>query len=315
MQHFDAQAVAHALPYPGLMQALTEGLVQPITVPARGHYAPNGDDSCVLIMPAWRSSQVMGVKLVSVWPDNHTRGLPAVSGVYVLIDAQTGRPLAVMDGTELTLRRTAAAAALAAQRLARADSRRLLVAGTGALSAPLALAHASALELEDIMVWGRRPEQTEQVVRQLREQGLAARAMAHLNDGLARADVVAVATTATQAFIANDAVRPGTHLGLVGAFTRQMAEAEPALMPRARIFADQRAAVLDKGGEVYQAIEQGLIEPQAIVADLTEMLGQSRTAWRRGADEITVYKSVGFASLDLIAAERVMAQAHQTGTV
>ena len=114
MHHFDAQAVAAALPYPQLVEALASGLQSPIEVPARSVLSPNHDDSCVLLMPAWQRGQRMGVKLVSVWPGNGALGLPAVSGVYVLISCETGQPLAVMDGTELTLRRTAAAAALAA---------------------------------------------------------------------------------------------------------------------------------------------------------------------------------------------------------
>lgn len=147
MQHFDAQAVAAALPYPHLVDALAIGLQAPIEVPPRSVLSPNQDESCVLVMPAWQRGQRMGVKLVSVWPGNSALGLPAVSGVYVLMSCETGQPLAVMDGTELTLRRTAAAAALAARTLARKDSRTLAVLGTGALSAPLVQAHCSVLPL------------------------------------------------------------------------------------------------------------------------------------------------------------------------
>ncbi|NDA73399.1 MAG: hypothetical protein EBX69_08200 [Betaproteobacteria bacterium] len=203
--------------------------------------------------------------------------------------------------------------ALAAKLLARADSSHLLVVGTGALSLPLALAHHSALRIERVTVYGRRKEAAQRMAERMQAQGLRAAAASDLEQALALADVVAVATTASQAFIRAEAVSKGTHLGLVGAFTPQMAEAEPALMARARVFADQRQAVLDKGGEVYQAIEQGFMTADDLVADLQGMLLAADHNWRRSDGDITVYKSVGFAALDLIAAELVMGQARFQG--
>jgi alanine dehydrogenase len=305
MHHFDSKAVEKALPYPLLADALAQGLQQAIEAPPRSHLTPNHDASCVLIMPAWRPHQLMGVKLVSVWPGNNAKGESAVSGVYVLISCENGHPVAVLDGTALTLRRTAAAAALAARKLARQNSRTLAMLGTGALSVPLVQAHVDVMPFDNVLVWGRQASKAQAVVAQLQQQGIAASVATDLEQTLAQADVVAAATTATEAFIRADWVRPGTHLGLIGAFTAQMAEAEPALMSQAQVFADSRSAVLEKGGEVFQAIQQGLIAPAAILAELAELAAQPERHWRRDAQDITVFKSVGFASLDLIAAELV----------
>jgi len=305
MHHFDSKAVEKALPYPLLAKALAQGLEQAIEAPPRSHLTPNHDASCVLIMPAWRPHQLMGVKLVSVWPGNNAKGESAVSGVYVLISCDNGHPVAVLDGTALTLRRTAAAAALAARKLARENSRTLAMLGTGALSVPLVQAHVDVMPFDKVLVWGRQASKAQAVVAQLQQQGIAASVATDLEQTLAQADVVAAATTATEAFIRADWVRPGTHLGLIGAFTAQMAEAEPALMSLAQVFADSRSAVLEKGGEVFQAIQQGLIAPAAILAELAELAAQPERYWRRDAQDITVFKSVGFASLDLIAAELV----------
>jgi len=305
MHHFDSKAVEKALPYPLLADALAQGLQQAIEAPPRSHLTPNHDASCVLIMPAWRPHQLMGVKLVSVWPGNNAKGESAVSGVYVLISCDNGHPVAVLDGTALTLRRTAAAAALAARKLARQNSRTLAMLGTGALSVPLVQAHVEVMPFDNVLVWGRQVGKAQAVVAQLQQQGIAASAATDLEQTLAQADVVAAATTATEPFIRTDWVRPGTHLGLIGAFTAQMAEAEPALMAQAQVFADSRSAVLEKGGEVFQAIQQGLIAPAAIQAELAELAAQPEGHWRRDAQDITVFKSVGFASLDLIAAELV----------
>jgi alanine dehydrogenase len=305
MHHFDSKAVEKALPYLLLVDALAQGLQQAIEAPPRSHLTPNHDASCVLIMPAWRPHQLMGVKLVSVWPGNNAKGESAVSGVYVLISCENGHPVAVLDGTALTLRRTAAAAALAARKLARQDSRTLAMLGTGALSVPLVQAHMDVMRFENVLVWGRQASKSQAVVAQLQRQGIAASVATDLEQTLTQADVVAAATTATEPFIRTDWVRPGTHLGLIGAFTAQMAEAEPALMAQAKIFADSRSAVLEKGGEVFQAIQQGMISPAAIQAELAELAAQPEGHVWRDAQDITIFKSVGFASLDLIAAEQV----------
>lgn len=307
MDFIDKTAVARLAPYPALIAALASGLQRPIESPPRSHYAPNHDDSAVLIMPAWKPGGIMGVKLVSIWPGNNACGQPAVSAVYVALSCKDGRPLAVLDGTELTLRRTAAAAALAAQVLARKNSRTLAVLGTGALSAHMALAHNSALRLQDIVIWGRSAAKAQQVVDELAGQGVAAHASIDLRAAVEQADVIAAVTTATQPFVRSEWVRPGTHLGLIGAFTPDMAEAQPALLARSRLFADTRQGVLEKGGEVWQALAQGLIVASDLRAELAELAAQPALAWRAGDHDITVFKSVGFASLDLIAAEHVLA--------
>ena len=306
MKYFDMKAIQTALPYPLLVEALAQGLQQFAQTPARSFFSPNQDASCVMIMPAWRPHQMMGVKLVSVWPENNAKGESAVSAVYVVISCLDGRPLAVLDGTELTLRRTAAAAALAAKRLARENSETLAVLGTGSLSVPLVQAHTDTMRLKNVLVWGRHFHKTQRVVKQLKELGIEVRAMGDLEETLALSDVVAVATTATEPFLKADWVKPGTHISLVGAFTPQMAEAEPVLMARSQLFADCRASVLEKGGEVFQAIKQGLVLDSDIIADLAELTAQSDRNWRHDGQAITVFKSVGFALLDLIAAEVVM---------
>ena len=313
MQFFDQAAVAHALPYPALINALATGLQLPIESPARSVYTPNGDSSAVLIMPAWKAHENMGVKLVSIWPGNSAKGRSAVSAVYVLISCEDGNPIAVLDGTELTLRRTAAAVALAARILARKNSQTLAILGTGSLSAPMAVAHASVMDFKTILVWGRDAKKAQAVVESLALQGITAEVSGDLQATLAQADVVSAASTATVPFIRSDWVKPGTHLGLMGAFTPTMAEAEPTLMPRAQVFADNREAILQKGGEVLQAIQRGLIAASDIQAELAELAVSPQKLWRRSDEAITVFKSVGFASLDLIAAEMVFNAPLQSG--
>lgn len=302
---FDAAAVARLCPYDRLVDALALGLREAITSPARMHVDPPGDGSAFLIMPAWQTGGLIGVKMVSVWPANARAGKPTVTALYNVFSCTDGMPVAVIDGTELTLRRTAAAAALGARLLVRKGRLRLAVLGTGALAPEMAQAHASVLDLERITIWGRRPEAAQRVVEVLAARGVAAAAESSLERAVAQADVIIAATTATAPFIKAAWVRPGTHVGLFGAFTAAMAEAEPALLAKASLFADTRAGVLEKGGEVTQAIQAGVIAPQAIYAELAEMVRGERR-WRASESEITVLKSVGFAALDLLAARHVL---------
>ena len=307
MQFIAKEDVERLAPYGPLVEALAKGLREPIESPPRSHFNPNHDASAVLIMPAWRPHQIMGTKIVSIWPENNSRGQSAVSAIYVVTSCKDGTPLAVIDGTELTLRRTAAAAALAARTLARPNSQRLAVLGTGALSAHMAMAHHSVFTLSEVTVWGRSLDKASRVVASLAEVGIVAQATSDLQHALATADIVAAATTASTPFIPSDWVRDGTHLGLIGAFTANMAEAELQLLPRARLFADNRAAVLEKGGEVVQALRAGLISAQDVLAELSELVASpALVEGRRSESDITVFKSVGFAALDLIAAEHVL---------
>jgi ornithine cyclodeaminase len=256
-------------------------------------------------MPAWKAKEFFGVKLVSVWPSNKAINAPTVSAVYVLLSCENGLPLAVIDGTELTLRRTAAAAALAAKTLARKNSQTLAVLGTGALCVPMVQAHASVHPFKSILIWGRQKSKALAAVAELKTLGIESDYSEDLSDTLQQADVVAAVTTATEPFILSKWLKPGTHLGLIGAFTTQMAEAEPALMSKAQIFADDRSAVLEKGGEIYQAIQQQIILASSIEGELAELASDPARSWRKNDEAITVFKSVGFASLDLIAAELV----------
>ncbi|MDH5344455.1 MAG: ornithine cyclodeaminase family protein, partial [Gammaproteobacteria bacterium] len=159
MHILTAADVAKALPYDALMDALDQAFASDIEVPQRAHHdvaVPGGADGTLLLMPAWQPGGNLGVKIATVFPDNAQRSLPAVFASYFLADAETGVPAAILDGTELTLRRTAAASALASRYLSRRESRTLLVVGTGNLAPHLVRAHAVARPIERIIAWGRR---------------------------------------------------------------------------------------------------------------------------------------------------------------
>ncbi len=304
MRFLAAADVDAALDFPALIEALDAAFRDGLAAPARHHHVvplEGEPDATHLLMPAWGEG-LLGVKIVNVFPGNGARGLAAVQGVYVLQSGRTGETLAVIDGTRLTLWRTAAASALAARRLARADARRLTLVGAGALAPFLARAHASVRPIREIVVWNHRPEGAKSLAARLAAEGFAARAETDLQAAVSGADVISAATLSTSPLIRGAWLKAGQHVDLVGAFNMTMREADDLALQRARVFVDTPAA-LSEGGDVAQAVRAGALAKSAVVADLAAL---AKGAPGRGSDdEITLFKSVGASIEDLAAAALV----------
>ena len=308
MLHFDAQAVRRALPWDTLIRALRRAFVQGCVVPGRHSHAigEDGNGGTALLMPAWRPGGSLGVKTVTIFPGNGALGLPSVHAVYTLFSASTGVPLAVMDGSELTARRTAAASALAASMLARPDAQRLVLVGAGRVAALVPAAFRTVLPgLVKVQVWGRQAQAAEALAQSLREQGFTATATADLQAAVQQADLISCATLATRALVNGAWLRPGAHLDLIGGFTPKMREADGDCFTRSRVFVDTEEA-LAKAGDVLQAIAEGAFTPAALQGTLATLC-LNPGAGRRTPLEITLFKSVGTALEDLAAAEQVLA--------
>ncbi len=300
----DGAAVHAALPYDRLADALADAFAEGLRAPPRHHHEvprPGREPAVLLLMPAWRPGHETGVKLVHVAPGNEALGLPVVQGLYLLFDGPTGTPRAVLDGTALTLRRTAAISALAARHLARPDSHTLAVFGAGALAPHLARAHAAVRPLRHCLVWNRSRPRAERLARALAADFASVRVVEDRHTALAEADVVTCATRSTEPLVEGDRVRPGTHVDLVGAFTPAMRESDAALLARARVFVDTREGALAEAGDLLRAIKEGAFTAGALAGDLSDLCA-GRVPGRRRADEITVFKSVGTAVADLVAA-------------
>jgi ornithine cyclodeaminase/alanine dehydrogenase-like protein (mu-crystallin family) len=257
-------------------------------------------DATALLMPAWVPGRYLGAKLVNVFPSNSAVGLGAVQAVYVLFSGQTGEPLAIIDGGELTPRRTAAASALAARYLARRDASRLLVVGTGRLAPHLAAAHSAVRPIRSIKVWGRDHDKAKRLARDLRGQGLVAEAASDLTAAVAEADIVSSATLAMAPLIKGEWLKPGTHVDLVGGFTPEMREADDEAIRRASVFIDTPAA-LKEAGDIVLPIKHGILSRDAIRADLRDLVRGVHPG-RTSEAETTLFKSVGASEEDLAAA-------------
>jgi ornithine cyclodeaminase len=307
MKVVTADAVDSVLDPVSLADALADAFRGDIVVPVRHHHEverPDGD-ATLLLMPAWTGSAAaesyLGTKLVTIFPGNGARGLPSVLGTYMLMDGATGAPLAAIDGTRLTVWRTAAASALAARRLARPDASRMVMVGAGALAPFLIRAHCAHRPIMDVALWNHRPERAEALARALVGQGLPVRAVANLEEAIARADIVSSATLSNEPLIRGAWLKPGAHVDCIGAFKPSMRETDDEVIRRASLFCDTRAGALKEGGDLAQPLAAGLIAETDVLGDLYD-LARGAHPGRTSPDEITLFKSVGTAIEDLAAA-------------
>ncbi len=299
-----------------LIEALREAFRGECTAPLRHrHSVPTGDGGAgvMLLKPAWRPGGPFAVKVVNIFPDNVRLGLPSVLGAVMLFDGDSGATLAAIDGRVLTVRRTAAASALAADYLAREDAARLLVVGTSQLAPALARAHAAVRPIETVEVWGRNYDKAVALARSLSSDGMSATPVTALDDAVARADIVTCATLASDSLIRGEWLRPGAHVDLVGSFMPDMREADDLAMQRARIYVDTREGALAEAGELVQAIASGAIAPGDVVGELSELC-RGEVVGRSSDDEVTLFKSVGTALEDLAAAELVFARVREAAS-
>lgn len=306
MRYIAAAEIEVAFRFPALIEAMAEAFRAEVSVPLRHHHTieRDGTDATLLLMPAWTgagAASFLGTKVVTVFPGNVERGAPSVSGTYLLMSGETGEPLGAFDGRALTLWRTAAVSALAANFLARSDASRLLMVGAGALAPYLIRAHASVRPIRDIAIWNRTPARAAALVADLRKQNVEARAITDLEAAARAADVISCATLATEPLICGAWLASGAHLDLVGGFKPSMREADDGAVRRATVYVDTRAGALKEAGDIADPLRRGILSEADIAGDLFDLCRGTATG-RRADGEITLFKSVGSAVEDLAAA-------------
>jgi len=267
------------------------------SAPPRSHLDVGRGD--LLVMPAWGEDLGVGVKLVTVAPDNPSASLPLIHGIYVLFDYETLRPLALLDGAALTGIRTAAVSAVATRHLARAGSRTLLVFGGGTQG----LAHVEAMsevlpELKQVLCVSRTRPSAERLVKKANEQGH--RAEVASADAIERADVICTCTTTSSALFDGALIRSGTHVNAVGAYKPDARELDDATITRSSVFVEVKEPALREAGDLRIPLESGVLASSE-VTELGDVAG-GRAAGRTDVDQVTVFKSVGVAFEDLVVA-------------
>jgi alanine dehydrogenase len=305
--HLGPAELAARLERRALIAALDRAFRLPHSIPVRQHYQiepanPRGSGGTLLTMPAWNAAGSLGVKIVTYFADNAGHGLPTVHASYLVMDAATGRPRAMLDGTELTLRRTGAASALASRYLSAREASRLLMVGTGSLAPHLIESHILVRPIREVRIWGRRVERARALAASLAGNGLSVEVAEDLESAARWADIISCATLSQRPLVLGAWLRPGQHLDLVGAFTPQMCEVDDEAVARSQVYVDTRAGALKEAGEIIGAI--------TIRGELSE-LGTDSFA-RSGPSDITLFKSVGTALEDLAAAELALAGSDRT---
>ncbi|MBA1155420.1 ornithine cyclodeaminase family protein [Microvirga mediterraneensis] len=296
--------IDRVLTFPALIDALGEAFRGDMVTPVRHHHEIEraGAHGTLLLMPSWTGPAArdgfVGVKVVSVFPENGARGLPSVMGSYLLMDGAPGQPVAVLDGTRRTVWRTAAASALAARYLAREDASRMVMVGAGSLAPFLIRAHMSQRPIREGALWNHNGARAEALAAELRREGLPVTAVTDLEAAVREADLVSCATLSTAPIVKGAWLKPGAHLDLVGAFNLRMREADDEALLRARVYIDTPAARTE-GGDVAVSLQSGAMAESHIRGTLADLC---RSAPGRDAASITVFKSVGAALEDLAAA-------------
>jgi ornithine cyclodeaminase len=302
MKHIDFDTVHRLASVGSLVEPLRRAFVSHAVSPARAHYELEALDRprTLLLMPAWQPDGDIGVKIVTVFPDNADRGLPSVNAAYLLLSGQTGQPRVWIDGRALTLIRTAAVSALAADLLAPAAPGVLLMVGTGALSRYFVEGHLAVRKYQSVLIWGRDPVKAAAVARDLGARGWPVGVAGDLEAAARSADVISCATLAEQPLIKGRWLRPKCHLDLAGSFRPNMREADDDCMRGAFIAVDTLAA-LKESGDLSEPLARGVIAKDGISL-LSELIAAKPAAPR---PDKTVFKSVGVAHADLAVAEQL----------
>lgn len=302
MRYVGADQVHQLCDWLALVDALAEAHRGPRPLVARSELlneGPAGERQIYLNFLAWQPGKAMGTKCITVMPGNSRvpDGPPAGQALYTLFSGQDGSPIAVIDGTALSYRKTAADSALGSKLLSRPDARTLLMVGAGALAPYLIEAHRAVRpSLERILVWNRTGEKARALA-----EALSATAVSDLENAARLADIVCSATASTAPIVRGSWLRPGAHLDLVGGFTHEMRECDDEAVLCSRLFVDSWMFGVDQPGDLGDPIQRGVIAKEKIEGDLFDLCLRSREFVRR-RDDITLFKNGGGGHLDLFTA-------------
>ena len=297
MRVLDGDELRRVLPMGAAIDALESGFrsQDPSAQPLRSHLATTAGS--LLLMPAFGDAGV-GVKLVTLTPDNTQRMLPYIGGLYVLFDATTQTPEAVVDGAALTALRTAAVSGVATRHLANPDAERLVIFGAGVQARSHLEAMVAVRPIRHVTVVSRTLELARALVDDARDRGIGAD-VGDMSD-VADADVVCTCTTSDEPLFDGSRLAAGAHVNAIGSYQPASRELDTTAMLRARVVVETREAALAEAGELAIPIGQGTFGPEHVVADLAEVVGGALV--RITPSDVTVFKSVGLAFEDLIVA-------------
>jgi len=311
MKIISAEQVQQNLNFEELIPLLKESFSRPFSMPQRQVHAlaPEQSDNhdAFALLPSW-NEEVIGNKMFTYFPDNAAKhDIPGLFSKIMLFTRKTGEPLALVDGTSVTYWRTAAISALASQLLSKDDSQHMLLFGTGNLASYLVKAHLCVRNLKQVTLWGRNSSKVNDLIFELSAEypNVDFNASVDVNAEVANADIICCATGAKTPLFDGNLVSAGTHIDCLGNHMKDARECDTVTVTRARVFVDSLMNTLNEAGELLIPIAEGAFDKEDIVGELAELC-KTPSLLRQSAQEITLFKSVGTAISDLVAAHCVV---------
>lgn len=267
-----------------------------------------------LLMPAYLPSEnALGTKIVSVFPENIKKyNCPTIQAVFLLLSAETGQPLALIEAASLTALRTGAASGVATELLARPEAKVAAIFGAGVQGRTQLQAISQVRSLEKVLVYDPDKAAASRFCQEMRQSGPPV--PAHLEsvttpqEAVAEADIICTATTATRPVFPAESLRPGVHINAIGSFTPGMQEIPEEVVSRAKIVVDSREACLEEAGDLIIPLKKGLLSPRDIYAEIGD-IARGKLPGRVNEEEITLFKSVGLAVQDVVVAQLLLEKA------
>ena len=301
--HIVSADVESKLTWPAIADAILAGHLLP-KAKLGDQFLSQGQNT-LLSRSAWIEGLGIGVKSVTVMPENGAHGLPSVQGAMLLFDDQNGVLKAIIDSDLVTKWKTAGDSVLGARLLANPDPQRLVIMGAGTVAANLVDAYRAIFPtINDIKIWNRNFARAEALAAQMQALGHPVTASINITDDVGIADIIACATMAREPVLFGEWVSEGTHIDLIGAFKADMREADDDLLVKSSLFVDSRETTISHIGELMMPIAAGVIAPTDILADFYD-LAQGKQGRTQG-DEITVFKNGGGAHLDVMVANVIL---------
>ncbi len=320
-QHFRLLTEQHVhalLPMSDLIPAMESALAKfsggEVLQPIRSVLTVGPTKAYYGLMPAYvPSPSAMGAKIVTVFGDNHKKGLPSHLATILLLDPETGALIALMDGRYITEARTAAVSAVSARFLARAAASKLAILGSGVQ----ARSHLEALQhvrqLKEVRIWSPKPQSRRQFVDDMsRTVAVPITAADSAEAAVRDADLIVLATSSKTPVIEDAWVGPGAHVMCVGACRPDQREMDPGLVQRGRLYVDSRAAAVVEAGDIVMNITEGYFDASHIRGEIGELV-LGRVPGRAANADVTIFKSLGMAVEDVVAADLVFRRAAETG--
>ena len=316
----NATDVHRALPMSIAIKVMKEAFAQLSTgraiIPLRTRIDVKKQAGVVLFMPGFlEETKSLAMKVVSVFPNNITKALPTIHALVIIIDADTGQPVALLEGAKLTAIRTGAASGAATDLLARPESKTVAIFGSGTQARTQLEGVCAVRLIESVWVYDIDIGSVEAFAAEMAGQGNIPNDI-HIavnpDEAVVEADIICTATISPTPVFNGKVLKPGTHINAIGSFTPTMQEIDAVTISRSVVVVDSRQAVLEETGDLIIPIQIGVITPDWIHAELGEVITGDKPG-RISSDQITLFKSVGVAAQDAIAAQQALFGAMEAG--